>query len=231
MLKAHKIALFSAIGEAGLDASRFELVESGMATTTYVKGANFTFQVEESPANSLFRFRYHTRLKGLTSWNYCGEHREGEFACTFDRMLQSFTRWLKGDAGDILQAEMATDPWAEVESFSRVFGYASFSQEDMSPFTAEEKAAVRASVLRFRLLIVEHYEPVEDQLKEVNERLDYLADAIERLNRFDWKSLALSTIISIGINMTIDTAGGQEFMRLCQQAFGVVVKLLTKGGA
>lgn len=78
----------------------------------------------------------------------------------------------------------------------------------------------------FKRLVVENYNPTNDQLDFISERLDYLTDSVNRLNRYDWKGLALSILTSIAINLTVDTQGGKMLFELFTQALHSVIKLL-----
>jgi hypothetical protein len=81
-------------------------------------------------------------------------------------------------------------------------------------------------VEEFRLLIVKTFAPPANEMKVVNERLDYLKEAVDRLNRFDWRSVAMSTLIGISTALTLDTEKGRILFGLFQQAFSTVVHLL-----
>jgi hypothetical protein len=67
--------------------------------------------------------------------------------------------------------------------------------------------------------VYQNYKTTKEQRDYVEERLEYLSNAVDRLNRFDWKSLAISTVVGIGINLAVDTQTGPMLMRLLEQAF------------
>jgi hypothetical protein len=66
-------------------------------------------------------------------------------------------------------------------------------------------------------------------LEFINERLEYLSQAVDRLNKFDWKAQALSTLISIAVNLSVDTEGGKKLFQLFSQALEFIVKHLRSG--
>ncbi len=76
------------------------------------------------------------------------------------------------------------------------------------------------------LLVVKTFTPGEEELQVINERLDYLTRAVDRLNRFDWRGVAISTVLSIGTALTLDTEKGRILWGLFQQAMATVVHLL-----
>ena len=75
-------------------------------------------------------------------------------------------------------------------------------------------------------MIIENFKPDEEQSKLIAEKLNYLSNAVDRLNRFDWNGLALSIVISISINLAVDTDGGRLLYKLFEQAFNEAIKLL-----
>lgn len=93
-------------------------------------------------------------------------------------------------------------------------------------FTEEEKESVRRGINRFRQLVKENFKPTSKQEEFINERLDHLSEAVDNLNRFDWRGVALSTLISIAVNLTVDTERGRFLYTLFQQAFREATKYL-----
>jgi hypothetical protein len=75
-------------------------------------------------------------------------------------------------------------------------------------------------------MIAEEFNPTQEQLQFINERLDYLAKAVDRLNRFDWTGLAISIVVSIAVNLSVDTEGGRVLFTLFKAAFQATTKLL-----
>jgi len=62
-------------------------------------------------------------------------------------------------------------------------------------------------------------------MESIDDRLDYLTQAVDRLNKFDWKSLLISTIISISVALSFDTEKGKQLFNLFKQVFDVIPKL------
>jgi len=86
--------------------------------------------------------------------------------------------------------------------------------------------SARQAVDRFRTSIVNDFQPSPEQIEFIDEKLDYLTKAVDRLNHFDWRALAIPTVISIAINLSADTERGRLLFRLFQEAFKSTFKLL-----
>jgi hypothetical protein len=72
----------------------------------------------------------------------------------------------------------------------------------------------------------DQFNPSPEQEEFIEERLEYLSEAVDKLNRFDWKGVALSTLLSIGANLCVDKESGRILFGLFQQAFQSVTHLL-----
>lgn len=89
------------------------------------------------------------------------------------------------------------------------------------------RSQIRISLQEFERLLILEFNPSEEELIQISEKLDYLSKAVDRLNRFDWKGLALGTFIGISTNLAIDTESGRKVFELLRQAFDAIVKLLS----
>jgi hypothetical protein len=76
-----------------------------------------------------------------------------------------------------------------------------------------------------RLLIIDRFAPSTAEMESIDARLNYLTQAIERLNRFDWKSLLISSIMSISVALSFDTEKGRQLYKLFKQVFDIMPKL------
>jgi hypothetical protein len=97
-------------------------------------------------------------------------------------------------------------------------------------FTSNEKEQIREVLEEFKKSVIELFsgeiEPIKDGIRNMEEKIDYLCNAVDRLNRFDWKGVARSTAIGIATNLTVDTEMGRQIFMLFQQAFQSIPKLL-----
>lgn len=134
-------------------------------------------------------------------------------------LVEDLQSWCSVVVARYLRNEAIVDPWEQLNRARPYFSYRSFRQEDFETFTTEEKVEMRQSLLEFKRLVYQNYKTTKEQKEFIEERLDYLSNAVDRLNRFDWKSLAISTVVGIGINLAVDTQTGPILMRLLEQAF------------
>ena len=141
----------------------------------------------------------------------------------FEYIQQYFTNWLY--QVKLYQEELfAPDLWASItDSQSIISGT---DKESLEYFTSAEKDTVRLAIRDFMQLIEHKFEMDTEQHSIVSERLDYLAKAVDKSNKFDWKGIALNTIISISITLSLDAEKGRQLFELFKTIFGNLVRLL-----
>lgn len=98
--------------------------------------------------------------------------------------------------------------------------------EDTEYFTDDEKYSLRMSVETLRLSVVNTFQPSDDQLKVIDGHLEYLKHAVDRLNRIDWRAVAVMTSIQISTVLTLDTEKGRLLLSLFEQVFSEALKLI-----
>ncbi|MFL6283564.1 MAG: hypothetical protein ACJ74Q_10535 [Pyrinomonadaceae bacterium] len=145
---------------------------------------------------------------------------------SIDEAIVTFSDWLKQVASNYVEERVLPDYWSQIETYKSFASGAEVPTGEGEKFTEEEKEAVRNSVQRFRALITEHFDPTPEQAAFIDERLDYLARATDRLNRFDWQGLAMSVVVSIAVNLSVDTERGRVLFNLFKQAFQSTMKML-----
>ncbi|MCJ7807725.1 MAG: hypothetical protein MUP73_03255, partial [Dehalococcoidia bacterium] len=93
-------------------------------------------------------------------------------------------------------------------------------------FTDDEKHSLIMSVETLRLSVVNTFQPSDDQLKVIDGHLEYLKNAVDRLNRIDWRAIAVMTSIQIATVLTLDTEKGRLLLSLFEQAFSEGLKFI-----
>jgi hypothetical protein len=92
--------------------------------------------------------------------------------------------------------------------------------------TDEERRQLKLALATFRVRLVQTFKPNKAQLQVVSQQLDYLTAAVDRLNKFDWKGVALSTLIGISTALTLDTERGRQLYGPFQQALSTLLYLI-----
>lgn len=245
MLKQHKNALLEAIRKSGLDPTLFHAEESKpriklssstlisilqdlmgiskVATpifTIKLKNTSFKFCVRHtSDSFDEFSYKYTTFMPGYPEMSW-------RKAKGIENLLGGFNSWLSIWAEQYIQELQLPDLWTQIEIYKPLVNDTDITEENTSNFSEDEKDHLRHSIKEFRASVVESFNPPQAQIEFINGQLDYLSKAVDRLNRFDWRALAISTLIAIAINLSVDTEKGRLLFHIFQQAFQTAGRLI-----
>jgi hypothetical protein len=225
MLKRHRNAFLDAIRESGLDPALFSAEQRDYKFTVEIKNTPLKFVVEETSINfDVFWSRATKFAPG-----YPLDRRWSFFTAPVpaETVLGRFRKWLDEVAKMYVQEMDLPDYWSQIEMYKSVMDDSTVpSGDNREQFSEEEKQEVRNSINKFRKMINEEFNPTHEQEQFITERLDYLARAADRLNRFDWNGLAISIVVSIAVNLSVDTERGRVLFTLFKTAFQATTKLL-----
>ena len=227
MLKTHKNGFIQLMRNADLTPERFQVRE------TFPGGRpHFVLSLLGTP------FRFTTRMNHE---NY------DDFDCQFVRfapgfplsdwypsknwchigdIYSKFSAWLVDDIRRFFDEVEEPDLWAQIQSQKSVVSDAPLVDDDREPYTGTEQTQLRMAIKEFRQLVIDRFEPTGEHLSLIDDRLDYLSEQVSQLNRINWRSLALSTLISITIALSLNNEQGKELFELFKRVFTNVVLLL-----
>lgn len=139
------------------------------------------------------------------------------FSAPFSEIQDAFVSWLSTSVKPYFDEYYEPDLWSEVLAYKPIFDKSIILDQNTSRFSEGEKEQIRTAIKEFKKLLVADFSPNKQQLSEIEKRLNYLSSAIDRLNRFDWQATAISTLIGISINLTLDTERGKHLWILFSQ--------------
>jgi len=225
MLKSTKNSIFNLIKNAGLDPDNFGLIETETSShPTYeigYKNTSFKFILRNLASNfDEYDYRFSTFSPGykLSQVNPNWE--------SVSKAMTVFDNWLKNHLKRFIAEETEIDLWEEFKKGNKTLNINSINFDEQSKFSNDEKRQTILAINELKLLISKKFETSVDEQKLVEYRLDYLIEATERLNKFDWKSLAISTLMSISIALSLDTEKGYQLFELFKKVFNVIPQLL-----
>lgn len=143
-----------------------------------------------------------------------------------DTVIEDVRFWFK-EIDDSLEEAAAFDMWEEYKKGSKLLDVQNIDFNDHTNFSVEEKHQILLGVKDLKLLIQQQFNTTAEQQAIVDERLDYLAGAIDRMNKFDWKSILLSTVLSIITTLTLDTEKGAQLFELVRKVF-IIIPTITE---
>jgi hypothetical protein len=114
------------------------------------------------------------------------------------------------------------DNWRDWDLNRTVLDALSPSSADNSAFNMEEAASIERTLSAFRLEAIAKLELQEEEVKKLNENIDYLIESSTRLGRKDWIMIAASTIITVVVALSLDTSRGRTLFELFRSALSAL---------
>jgi hypothetical protein len=239
MLKKYKNGFIDIIKQQEMDPTSFHAEDSTttrqLTDTETMEESVFTVQFMDTGLKFVVRNAPYNLHAFDATWNRFDVgfpesptflHDDFIYPQDIDTVYEWFVRWLLGEVHVYVDEKTLPDLWAQIEQQRQLVTANRLLPHEISFFTEQEKPPLRTSIRQFRLLVCENFKPTQEQLGIIDERLDYLSKAVDRLNRFDWKSVALNTVLTVVVALSCDTEKGRLLWNLFEQAFAAVMHLL-----
>ncbi|MBL0047040.1 MAG: hypothetical protein IPP32_02950 [Bacteroidetes bacterium] len=218
MIKKYKNTIYKLLEEDTLGVERFEVEETkikGIDTfTIFLRNSPLKFSIQSSPDDyNFFTYRY-------TKFNLLFEESgviptKGYFR--FSKVLEDFDWFLQHVVEPYLAEKDEPDYW---QINNRVELYTVVNHDfNVGFFTTEEKTAIRVILEKLGPVIKLELNIGTFEQSIVNSRLDYLISSLDKLNKFDWNSVFVSSIIGIITTLSLDATMGKKLFDLLKEAF------------
>lgn len=224
ILKKYKNNLLTIIQESGIEPNLFIAEDGPIGKLDFfiisLRDSQIRFAVR--PWEGSFEYFTCCCSKFLTGFPIS----ETLYSQDIDDLTGRCNEWLNGVVKPYLDDVSTPDLWQILEETRSRTTSELRTPEDFDSFSDEEKTQIRLSLNEFRLLITQNFNPNQEELKTVDARLQYLSDAIDKHNKFDWKGIAISTVISITIALSLNPEQGNQLFQLFKQIFSNILYLL-----
>ncbi len=227
MRKKYSNQLFLLINELGYNPEDFimsdDIIEEHQSKSIKYKDTFFTFIIRNDQ-DSFDSFDYkHT----VFAPNYpMSVYIPTAGYANFESVLNGFKNWMKNHVKEYLYEQNEPDLWRNFKNSDKSLNIENINFDNINSFSNQEKQQILMSINELKLLIYKELKPNNEEQKLISARLDYLIDATERLNKYDWKGLVITTLIGITTTLTLDTEKGQLLFELFRRVFNSFPKLL-----
>lgn len=217
MLKKYKNQLLDAIKKNGVNVNDVKIEENMGADKLDViisfKKSPLYYSIRQHPTDfHHFYSQYVSFAPGYPLENWTGIH-------DFNQITNDFLNWYKLHLKEYIDEQHLPDLWKQLEEQKPIFSTDTISQDDTDDFTDDEKAQIRMQINEFKLLVKKNFSPSEEELKIIDDRFNYISDALDRLNKFDWRALVFSTLMSVSVALSLDTTKGKLLFDLFRDVF------------
>lgn len=224
MLKKYRNHLYGIIQEKGLDPKLFhgedKTIDDDRFFVIELRNSPLYFRVKDvSYSFDLFSYWY-------TSFDPNFPLRIAGSSENLTKLKKDFVLWLDNHVKSYIEEQVEPDLWERIVLQEPLGAGSELVSEDINVFSDDEKVRLRMSINEFRLLVVKNFKPSSEELKVINDRLEYLSDAVDRLNKFDWRGVAIMTLIQISLILTLDSEKISLLINLFKQVFSVTLYLI-----
>jgi len=224
ILKKHKNTLRAIIQEFGLDPTLFSAQDGTIDKEKWfiIQLRNTLIRFAVRPYSTYFdwfEYRFSYYLQNFPLGSSSGAH-------NIQQLSDSFKAWLNDVVKPYLDEVIAPDLWQILENNRSEATREAETPDYSESFSEEEKIQLRLSINEFQLLIVKEFNPPKKELKAINNRLKHLSDAMDKHNKFDWKGIAISTVISIAVTLALNPEGTHQLIQLFKSVFSHIIYLL-----
>lgn len=213
LLQTQKNQVYELIGEAGLSPNMFSFADPSDADgDTYLRLNNYGYYFNFAKARSGGHFAryspgYDTPYEDQAPDSWIGQ-------------LNCVRRWL----GYLNRELKAPDKWKLLEEEMESFDFGDIKYGD-SKFTFREYEHLEKKMEELKTKICK-LDLLEDQVEQINLKLDHLLVLAKDMNKTDWKELFIGSIISLIMQLSIDRSVGKAIFDHLKDLF---VKLLPSG--
>jgi hypothetical protein len=214
LLQTQKNQVYELIEDAGLSPSMFSFDDPNDADgDTYLryKDSNYYFNFAKARSGGHFA-RY--------SPGYDTPY-EDQAPGSWNGQLSYVRRWLS----NLVRELEAPDKWKLLQEEIENMDFGDIKYED-TKFTYREYELLKEKISELKVKIGK-LDLVEEQIKQINEKLDHLLHLAKDMNKTDWKELFIGSLIGLFMQLSIDKDTGQAIAGYVK---GLFMKFLPSGG-
>ena len=243
MRTTYRNELYKVIEKTKMDPSMFEIYEgddNGFDTTIIrLIDSNHQFTIIESPQSyNRFSYKYTLNQPAMPETKYRRKwlplhllYRGNRVKHKFSTVKGGLKKWIKRELKDYFRDVEAQDLWQKALNEPIIdFHDHDYNYSDRDEyFNEEEKDQIQLAIQQAREEIEVEIPMDEDRLRALDEKMEYLIDSVERLNKFDWRSVLMASTIDIASNIALDGVGAKTIMDIFRTAFSALPRLLGRG--
>jgi hypothetical protein len=213
LLNSQKNTLFDSIQEKGLSPSQFELIEVYSITM---------------PSNKAIKVRYKKSEYYFLFDHYVSTYQENAFYLTVSPAYDKFSEshhssnwesslyWFKNWLDNLFREINSPDKWKRLQD--EVNNISINNKNDEDKFSAEEYEDLKQKVLVVKNSL-STLQMMPAQIAAINAKLDHLTEMAVQMNKFDWKSLFVGSIMSVVIQLEVTKENANALWSLIKQVF------------
>ncbi|WPP53554.1 hypothetical protein [Catalinimonas niigatensis] len=224
--KKYSNELLSTIVESGFNANDFY----GKSSFPRHSGHQcFEILLQKSPLNfriipfgesfEQFRLEYNVFAPGFGIELYP----KGGESIVFEEVKKNFVWWLTNHVKPYIDEMEYPNYWTILKS--NPLGIAGIDFSKNEPFKEEERKLLRAALGEIKGLLKENFDLNKQQYLTAEQKIHYLKEALERLNKTDWKGILFTTIITISYDLAFNAEKRDKLFSLFSKVWSILQAL------
>jgi hypothetical protein len=205
LTKKQRNALYDRIVTAGLDPARCDFAddEQGVRLTHNLTGSIFSAQLH--------------KYEGYTVRKSTGdEPAEQFFEPAWSAVIGSAGVW----AESVEEFMKAPDLWAELRREKKFLSADEFESANNAPFSPAEQSRIAAQLREVKDYLADRYPLSDEEISDVEVRLDEVAAAARRAGRRDWLLMFYGVMFTLIITALLPPETVQRIMAMVSHGLG-----------
>lgn len=205
LTKKQRNALYDQIVTAGLDPARCDFADDEQDV-----------RLTHGPTGSLFSAQLH-KYEGYTVRKSIGdEPAEQFFEPAWSAVLSSAGIWAEG----VEEFTKAPDLWAELQREKKFLSGDEYESASNAPFSAAEQSRIAAQLRGVKDYLAGRYPLSDEEISEVEVRLDEVAAAARRAGRKDWLLMFYGVMFTLIVTALLPPGAVQRITAMVSHGLG-----------
>jgi hypothetical protein len=225
MIKADKNILFKTLVNSKWGIDNFFLDEYKNELRVFFKPSNreFFFLIEQVVNE---RLGIYNCAASRFNYGYQQEWVE-EYRIDIGAVMYHLRQWFDTDLQHYIDNQNEIDLYSEYVNGIKLTEITPIDYNEVETFTIDQKVQIKSGLIEIKNHIAYEFAANKELLLLVHSKLDYLADATDRLNKTDWKGIFISTVTSIIITLSVDKETGSRLWAMFLSILHIVPALFT----
>jgi len=205
LTKKQRNALYDQIVTAGLDPARCDFADDEQDV-----------RLTHNPTGSIFSTQLH-KYEGYTVRKSIGdEPAEQFFEPTWPAVVNSATVW----AESVEEFMKVPDLWAELRREKKFLSGDEYESANNAPFSAAEQSRIAEQLREIKDYLADRYPLSDEEISEVEVRLDEVAAAARRVGRKDWLLMFYGVMFTLIVTALLPPETVQRMMAMVSHGLG-----------
>ena len=205
LTKKQRNALYDQIVTAGLDPARCDFADDEQDV-----------RLTHNPTGSIFSAQLH-KYEGYTVRKSIGdEPAEQFFEPTWSAVVNSATVW----AESVEEFMKVPDLWAELRREKKFLSGDEYDSANNAPFSAAEQSRIGGQLREIKDYLADRYPLSDEEISEVEVRLDEVAAAARRVGRKDWLLMFYGVMFTLIVTALLPPDTVQRMMAVVSHGLG-----------